>query len=179
MAERKAEPKSKPNRGRRRPDPRRKRFVEEYLVDPTPAWRVAERAGYKGTNGVLRATACRLLADSEIQEAIGKATEERAQRTQITQDYVITTIKETIDRCRQGVPAVVTREDGPTLEWTFNAQGVLRGCELLGKHLGMFKERHEHTGADGGAIRHEHVLTDEMVQRLIATVREDEAEVLH
>jgi hypothetical protein len=26
----------------------------------------------------------------------------------------------------------------PTGEWKFDASNVLRGCELLGKHLGMF-----------------------------------------
>ena len=51
---------------------------------------------------------------------------QREERTQVTQDYVLRTIHETIERCRA--------EDG------FNPQSIMKGCELLGKHLGLFEK---------------------------------------
>lgn len=38
---------------------------------------------------------------------------------------------------------------------TDNPQAALRGLELLGKHLGLYRERQEITGADGAAIKYE------------------------
>jgi hypothetical protein len=35
----------------------------------------------------------------------------------------------------------------PTGEWQFKEQGVLKGCELLGKHLGLYLDKIQHTGA--------------------------------
>ena len=74
--------------------------------------------------------------------------DEREKRTQITQDYVLRTIHETVERCRQARP-VFDQNGDPVLirtptgdkaaAYTFDAKSVLRGCELLGKHLGLFE----------------------------------------
>lgn len=80
----------------------------------------------------------------------------QSKRLEITADYVLTTIRDTVERCRQGVPVTEFNRDTkcmePTGEWKFEHQGVLKGCELLGKHLKLFTEKHEHTGRDGGPI---------------------------
>jgi phage terminase small subunit len=47
--------------------------------------------------------------------------------------------------------------------YSFDAKSVLRGAELLGKHLGMFTEKHEHTGKDGAPIE---VSMDEAARRI-------------
>jgi len=33
----------------------------------------------------------------------------------------------------------------PTGEWKFEHRGVLKGCELLGKHLKLFTDKVEHS----------------------------------
>jgi phage terminase small subunit len=110
-------------------------FIDEYLIDLN-ATQAAIRAGYSAD------TAAQIgyenLRKPEIAQAIGIALAERAQRTQITQDYVLNAVVETIERCRQ--------------KSEFDPQSVLKGAKLLGDHIGTFKERVELTGKDGKPI---------------------------
>jgi hypothetical protein len=41
-----------------------------------------------------------------------------------------------------------------TGEFQFDSGAVLKGCELLGKHLKLFTEKTEVTGANGTPIQH-------------------------
>jgi phage terminase small subunit len=67
-------------------NPRRARFVQEYLVDLN-ATQAAARAGYsKRTSNEQGA---RLLADVSVRSAIEKAMAERSRRTEITSDRVL------------------------------------------------------------------------------------------
>jgi phage terminase small subunit len=45
----------------------------------------------------------------------------------------------------------------------FKLHDKLRALELLGKHLGMFVERH--AGPEGGPIPVEHTFTDEAIKK--------------
>lgn len=58
---------------------------------------------------------------------------ERAKRTEITADYVLEGIRDTVERCRAEGEA-------------FNPAQALKGFELLGKHLKLFTDKLEHTG---------------------------------
>lgn len=135
--------------------PKQQRFVDEYLIDLN-ATQAAIRAGYsEKTAGQIGEQNLKKL---EIQEAIQQAMNERQQRTQIDQDYVINTIVDTIERCKQakpvvdksGEPVYIENADGEIVPaYKFDAGNVLKGAELLGKHLGMFVDRKEITGKDG------------------------------
>jgi hypothetical protein len=48
--------------------------------------------------------------------------------------------------------AITDREGNPTGEWRFDSAGANKAVESIGKYLGMFKEKIEHSGA----IAHEH-----------------------
>jgi hypothetical protein len=50
---------------------------------------------------------------------------DRTERTKIMQDYVLESIFAAMERCKKAD--------------SFNAAGVFKGAELLGKHLGMFQ----------------------------------------
>lgn len=137
--------------------PKQERFVEEYLIDLN-ATQAAIRAGY-GEKGA-RTEGARQLANVCVQEALAKARNERAARVEISQDYVLSSLQEVAERCLQRVPVMVGQgkdrhqledEDGNGV-WDFNAAGANKALELLGKHLALFTEKHEHTGKDGGAI---------------------------
>ena len=108
--------------------PKQERFVAEYLVDLN-ATAAAERAGYKHPNK----QGPRLLVNVGVAAAIAKGQAKRSERTEITQDYVLSEIVQVI-KDRRG-----TGEDA-------NPNAVLKGAELLGRHLAMFTDKHEHAG---------------------------------
>ena len=133
--------------------PKQQRFVEEYLIDLN-ATQAAIRAGYSPRTA--NEQGAQNLAKLSISEAIAEAQAKREERTQITQDYVLTNIQKVIERCMQvqQVDNCLTQtEDGELAQaFMFKEQGALKGLELLGKHLGMFKDKIEHTGPNGGDI---------------------------
>ena len=112
---------------------KQKAFVSEYLVDLC-ATKAAIRAGYSAKRA--DAIGHENLRKPEIKAAIQLAMKQREERTQVTQDYVLSKIRDTIERC--------SGDDG-----AFNPQSILKGCELLGKHLGLFeKDNRQRNPAD-------------------------------
>lgn len=141
--------------------PRQARFVEEYLIDLN-ATQAAIRAGY--SDKAAHVTGPRLLGNASVSRAIEEAIQARSERTEITADWVLENLRDVAVRCQQKEPVMVfdrakramvqaTTTDGEGV-WQFDAAGANRALELIGKHLGMFKERVEHTGKDGGPIQH-------------------------
>lgn len=104
-------------------------FVKEYLVDLN-ATQAAIRAGYGEKSASSKGS--QLLSIIKVQKAIQEHMAERSKRTEINQDYVLGVIKDTIDKCSK--------------KENFNANGVLKGAELLGKHLKLFTDKVEHSG---------------------------------
>ena len=78
--------------------PKQQRFVDEYLIDLN-ATQAAIRAGYSAKTAAVIGN--ENLIKPYIADAIAKAQAERSERTEISQDYVIKTIVETIERCSQ------------------------------------------------------------------------------
>jgi phage terminase small subunit len=97
-------------------------FVAEYLVDLN-ATQAAIRAGY--SEKTANEQSSRLLANVKVAAEVAKAQAERSARTNVSQDYVLESIVSAMERCKQ--------------DDTFNAAGVFKGAELLGKHLGLFQ----------------------------------------
>lgn len=156
--------------------PKQARFVQEYLLDLN-ATQAAIRAGYSAkTAGTI---GNENLLKPEIAAAVAAAQAERAKRVEVSQDYVLASILNAVERCKQAEP-VVDRQGNPVLvetpggdlapAYTFNAMGVFRGAELLGKHLGMFRDKVEVTGANGGPIQSEDVTkrdAEEFARRVV------------
>jgi phage terminase small subunit len=69
-------------------------FVKEYLIDLN-ATQAAIRAGY--SEKTANEQGARLLANVSVSEAIQHGMNERSKRTEITADYVLNTIVETIE----------------------------------------------------------------------------------
>lgn len=137
-------------------------FVNEYLVDLNGT-QAAIRAGY--SEKTANVIASEVLAKPYIQSEIERLVQERERRTKLTADFVLSTIQETIERCKQGEE--ITDKDGRKLGiWQFEPLAVLKGCELAGKHLRLFTEKLEIEGS----LKHEYVdvsrLTDEQLAQL-------------
>lgn len=138
--------------------PKQERFVQEYLIDLN-ATQAAIRAGYSAKTAQEQGS--RLLSHVMVSDAIKTAQEARSERVGVSQDYVLAAITETMERCRQVAPVLNRKGEQVLCEdrngnlvpaFTFDASGVLKGAEILGKHLGMFKEKVEMTGAEGGPL---------------------------
>lgn len=146
--------------------PKQEAFVREYLIDLN-ATQAAIRAGYSAKNADKIGS--ELLGKTRIAAALQEQMDKRSKRTEITADYVLETIVLTIERCKQSEPVLDRKGDpimtetpdgGEAPAYTFNAAGVLKGAELLGKHLKLFTEKVEHSGPDGAAIQIERVRSD-------------------
>lgn len=139
--------------------PKQVRFVEEYLKDLN-ATQAAIRAGYSAKNAGKIGP--RLVGESRVAGLIASKQEERAEKAGLTQEYVVQALTEVVERTLQRVPVMVfdrekktmvqeTDEDGQGV-WTFDAKGAVGALNLLGRHLGMYREQVEHSGS----VVHEH-----------------------
>lgn len=107
--------------------PKQRRFVEEYLVDLN-ATQAAIRAGYSARSADV--TGSRLLANAKISVAVHEAQAARSERTNVSQDWIIKHLRENVDEAKSALQ--------------YSASN--KALELLGKHLGMFVDKVEHSG---------------------------------
>lgn len=116
---------------------RERQFVKEYLVDNNAAAAYI-RAGYasKSPNS-SKVNACRLLQKPTVAAALEAARTKLADSTERNAAWVLERLGTIVDRC-------MTEE--------FNPAGANKALELIGKHFGMFVNKHEVAGADGGPL---------------------------
>lgn len=104
-------------------------FVKEYLVDLN-ATGAAVRAGY--SEKTAKVIGHENLTKPDIAAAIAKAQQKRAEKVEITAEWVLNKYIGIIERCEKTDPQT--------------ARGAL---DSVGKHLGMFKDKVEHSGLIG------------------------------
>ena len=124
---------------------KQKLFVKEYLVDLN-ATQSAIRSGYSVDSA--RQIGTDNLSKTYIQEAIQKEMAKRAEKTELTAEWVLKNLKSVAERCMQE-EAVMKYEGGEyveTGEYKFDSSGANKSLELIGKHLKMFTEKTEFTG---------------------------------
>ena len=143
---------------------KQKRFVEEYLIDLN-ATQAAIRAGY--SPNTAKDIGCENLAKPNIRACIDKEIAERSKRTGINQDRVIRELarlafvnaNDVIDMEEATLKDGATEDDtaaiasvkvktiptkeGEGIEREIKITDKLKALELLGKHLGMFKDKVE------------------------------------
>lgn len=127
---------------------KQRRFVEEYMLDMN-ATQAAIRAGYSEQTANQQGP--RLLVNVGIAAAIAERQQAVSNKLELSAEWVLEKLVENANRAMQAV-AVTDSEGAQTGEYKYEGNVANRSLELLGKHLGMFKERVEHTGKDGGPI---------------------------
>lgn len=147
--------------------PKQKRFIEEYLIDLN-ASAAAIRAGYKSNNPDV--DGYKLLVKPSIQAAIQKAMNERAERTGITADKVLSElahiafddisnylefsmdeeekqikmkVKDSKKIDTRSISEVSLGKDG---QFRFKLYCKDNALQQLGRHLGLFVDKVENTG---------------------------------
>lgn len=151
-------------------------FVVEFLIDLN-ATQAAIRAGYSVNGASVAGT--RLLADASVAAMIEKAKAQRLTRTKITQDQVLNEMAllamASVDHffvddlgnlrakpdAPEGIMAAVASvkkivkvddQDNMTISVEFKLWDKPGTLKLMGKHVGLFPDRMEHTGPGGGPI---------------------------
>lgn len=119
---------------------RERRFAEEYAVDLSLG-KAAKRAH------VSDDSATAYLNKQNVRDYIQALMDEAAKRSAISADYVLSTIQDTIERCREAAPVMrynkKTGEYEESGKFKFDSAAVLKGCELLGRHLVLFTDKTE------------------------------------
>lgn len=127
----------------------RETFCQEYILDLNGA-QAAIRAGYSPNGANVRAA--KLLAVDNVKERVQSLMDARAAATRIDAEYVIKVIRKTIEQCQA--------QDKP------DHANILRGAELLGRHLRLFTDRVE-------IINDYDNLTDQEVERELAAAQQE------
>ena len=146
---------------------KQQRFCDEYLIDLN-ATQAAIRAGYKASKkSTFEVRGYQLLQKPSVREEIERKMAERSKRTGISQDRVIQELariaflnpQKLIDpddvsvrpdateddlACIQSVKVKTMNGDkGYSEEREIRLNDKMKALELLGKHLGMFKDKVE------------------------------------
>lgn len=140
---------------------KQKLFVDEYLIDLN-ATQAAIRAGYSVKNADKIGS--ELLG--KTRECVDQALAERSRRTGISQDRVLQElarialvnplnvvdpesgeVRTDISPDDAAAIAGVTRKFGKTVECSVRLHDKVKALELLGRHLGMYKDKLEVDGA--------------------------------
>lgn len=136
--------------------PKQEAFCLKYieLGNASEAYRQAYNAENMKPESVHR-KAAELLADGKITARIEALQAEHMKRHNLTVDKVITDLLEQCAVCmgKKSVKTTITIKNNQNGEikcvevdrYIFEAAGANKALELLGKHLGMFKDRVDHT----------------------------------
>lgn len=123
-------------------------FCQYYLCEAEfNGAEAARKAKYAKKSA--RAQASQLLTTHNIQKRLFFLKQERRERIQIDQDYVLGNLQKLVDRCMQTLPVFEKDSDGNWKEsglFQFDSRGAAKGLELLGKHLALFTDKVQWSG---------------------------------
>lgn len=161
---------------------KQKIFADEYLIDlnATRAYKIAYPRVKK--DEVAKAAASRLLTNVNVAAYVEERMQERQKRTEITQDRVLeelaaiafaratdyaevkqdrVIIKDTADLTEDQIKAIAGIKEGKFgIEVKLNDKE--KALELLGRHLGMFKDKLELSGG----LDNEKTKLDDLIQQM-------------
>lgn len=151
--------------------PKQEAFVREYLIDLN-ATQAAIRAGY--SEDTAGAIGHENLKKPEIATRIERLMDARSKRVQLDADRVLQEIaaigfaKLDAAGMIQEMEKLVAEGLDPRALARLSYPDKLKALELLGKHLKLFTDKHEHSGPDGGPIQVKNLSGDQIDARIAA-----------
>ena len=156
---------------------RHERFCQEYLIDLN-ATAAYLRTYPDSSEDAAAVGACRLLGNAKIVARVAELQAERASRVQVSQDDVLRELMRlgfsdvrhfTVNdlghlELAEGAPEeawravasvkhrIISNGDFTTREVELKLWNKNNALEALGRHIGMFPNKHEHGGIGGGPI---------------------------
>lgn len=122
-------------------------FAWEYLKDMNQG-NAAIRAGYKPAGAHV--IGCNLLKKAKIRDRVQEIIAERSAEAGVTDTWVITKLKQVVERCMQPEPVMVwdhtlgqliqKKNDDGDFVFEFDSNGANKALELLGRYLGLFEK---------------------------------------
>lgn len=121
-------------------------FCQEYLIDLNKTQAYIRAYNSENYNSA-RTEASKTFAKPNIYARIKELMNERANRMEISQDWVILNLQQVYERCMQVEPVLKWDYEEKALVETglyqFDSTGANKSMELIGKHLGMFVSKQE------------------------------------
>lgn len=108
---------------------------------------------------VIRVKACEVLAHEGVEARIAELRKGAMQRHEVTVDRVVQELAK--------IAFLDAEKDENAL-----IQNKLSALDKLGKHLGMFPNKHEHTGKDGAPLSAEEPSNRDLARAIFAILRE-------
>lgn len=137
---------------------KQQRFVDEYLVD-CHATNAAIRAGYSAKTADTIAS--NLMKKSWVMEKIQAGQKKKSKKRGLSATWVL---KRLVYESKTAVTAAAR----------------VKALELVGKHMGMFTDKVELTGRNGGPIEVADISEEERVTRLVVLLqRVQERQIVH
>ncbi len=118
----------------------------DAIIEHGNITKAAKDAGYSERSAHVQGS--RLMKNDKIRAYLARIGEISAGNSGVNHEYVLSTLKEMVERCMQKAKVLDKKGDQIYIEtpegnlvpaYTFNAAGVAKGCELIGKHLGTFE----------------------------------------
>lgn len=128
-------------------------FCCEFVVDLN-ATQAAIRAGY--SEKTAASIGSENLTKPEIRARIEELQKERSKKLELDAEWVLTKLTEVVSKSLQEKEVekwdYAEKKLIGTGEYVYDSQGANKALELIGKHLGMFKDKIEHSGNVGVQI---------------------------
>ncbi len=166
--------------------PKQKIFADEYLIDlnATRAYKVAYSKVRKDKTAAVNGS--RMLRNAKVAEYIERRMKDREKRTEITQDWVLEELRKIASVNGSDFAKVVVKEGYPVVELmatddlpedkrsaisaiketkfgiSVESYDRVKALELIGRHLGMFKDKMEVSGHIDTSNPYADLTTDEL-----------------
>ena len=136
-------------------------FADYYLANGCNATKAYKEA-YKCSQRVAEVNGTKLLDNTRVGEYLEKRQAEIREKTTVTQEYVVEKLKKVAERCMQEQPVMkfdyqtkemiqATDENGEGI-YQFDSAGANKALELLGKTIGIYKDKKELSSGEGGIV---------------------------